>query len=289
MSKRLCFVLETSGGVEAMDGIMQRFMPNGQFVLNRTEWMGKAPRSCAVTALRTHSQATNKPGVVAWGIEVTYRPKGYISYTGNTRYDGWTAMMLDRSSDPPRYLPREVYDDIEFSDLDFGKFVGEYDLEGVKHVTADEVLKEVMESTSIHGFFIAPHRSRPYKKIRLSSQPTGEVGDGRIHILNINNSTPNLEQVVMDALTKLMCEFIEGKALLTNVGNDDLTFVKLSDALVDCAPNEDGLDSLFDILHLQTPSGFLEDLAKRLRALYLIDVDVVDGEKGGLVLRREST
>jgi hypothetical protein len=295
LSKRLCFELKMGGEMVAIGDIFQRFMPSGQTVLNRTEWRGKEPRSCAVTSINTPPRSTGSAGPTVIQIEVTYRPKGYISYTGYTRYDGWTATVLDRTSDPPTYVSREVYEDVEFNNLDFGQFVGELDVEGVKHVTADAVMKEVMGSGSLSvGItgslisFIAPHRSRPQKKIILSGNPTGEFVDGfGTHILNINNSTPNLELVLMDTLTQLMCEFIEGKASIKTLGNDDIAFVELSDSLVDCAPNEDGLDSLFDILHLQTPADFLEELAKRLMSVYLVEAAVVDGEKSGLVLRRE--
>ena len=58
---------------------------------------------------------------------------------------------------------------------------------------------------------------------------------------------------------------------------------------MDCTPNEKGQASRFNVLHLYTPTDFLEDLAKRLMSTYVIEVSVVDGEKGGLVLRREKT
>jgi len=277
-----------------MQELFARFMPGGRYVLNRTEWRGKEPRSCAVTSMKSRPHSAGDKGPVICDIEVSYRPKGYISYVGNTRYDGWTAMVPDPSTGPSAYVPREVYDDVEFNDMDFGEFVGESDIEGIKHVTRDTVMKEIVDSgkfsVSVHGSFIAPHRSRPLTKIILSSAPTSQGFDRfGTQVLNINNSTPNLEQVLMDKLTALMCEFIEGKVSIANAGNDDMAFVELSDSLVDCAPNEDGLDSFFDILHLQTPAGFLEDLAKRLVSIYAVEVAVVDGEKGGLVLRREAT
>ena len=143
-------------------------------------------------------------------------------------------------------------------------------------------------SSSVYGAFIAPHRSRPPKKIILSNSPTGVLVDGfGTHIININNATPNLQQVLMEQLANLMCEFIEGKAGLNCMENDRLTFVELSDSLVDCTPNEQGMASLFHILHEHTPPTFLEDLARRLMSTYAITVSVVDGDKGGLVLRRE--
>ena len=91
----------------------------------------------------------------------------------------------------------------------------------------------------------------------------------------------------MENLAKLMYEFIEGKASIKNVSNGEVTFVALSDSLVDCEPNELGMESWFDMLHCYTPLGFMEDLAKRLMSIYAIDVAVIDGKNGGLVLRHE--
>ena len=79
-----------------------RFFPKGQYVLNRTEWRGKEARSCAITHLGGISSSMTegeKGTAVLLDLEVTCRPKGWITYTSNTRYDGWTAMMLDRKQD----------------------------------------------------------------------------------------------------------------------------------------------------------------------------------------------
>ena len=48
-------------------------------------------------------------------------------------------MVLDRGIDPPALVPREVYGDIDFNELNFGDFIGEVDVEGIKHVSADAV------------------------------------------------------------------------------------------------------------------------------------------------------
>lgn len=151
-------------------------------------------------------------------------------------------------------------------------------MEGVKNVTMDAVMSEIMEggkfSTSIHGSFMAPHRSRPL-----------ELPDRfGTCVLNINNATADPERVLMEKLTELMCDFIEGRVSIKCIGNDNLTFVEVSDSLVDCASNEDGMT-----LHLQTPAGLLEDLAKRLMSVYAVDVSVVEEEECGLVLRRAAT
>jgi hypothetical protein len=190
-------------------------------------------------------------------------------------------------------LPKEVYGDPEFNDLDFGTLVEEVQLEEVKSTTVDAVMAEIRSSGSftgsVKGSFVAPHRSRPLTKIALSNDPTGESSDQfGTRILDINLSTPHLEQVLLDTLEGLMREFIEGKASIKNIGNAEMTFVNLSDSLVDCEPNEIGLDSWFDVLHYYTPLGFLENLAKLLMAVYEIDVSVIPGKGGGLVLRRES-
>ena len=286
-AKQLNFLLNVPG--PDMERVVERFMPNGRYVLNRTMWRGKEPRSCAVTSVNARLERDGWE----WRIEVSYRPKGYVSYLGNTRYDGWTAMVPDRSTDPPKMVPREVFTDTDFNELDFGEFVGEVELDGVKRVPVDSIMQELQSSgafgASIHGSFMAPHRSRPNRKVILSSRPTGLAVDGfGTHILNVNNATPGLGQVLMEQLATLMCDFIEGKAGLKSIGNDNLCFVDLSDALVDCTPNESGQESRFNILHLYTPDGFLEDLATRLMSIYAIEVSIADGERGGLVLRRET-
>lgn len=302
-STELNFVLKLGAGEPPRD-VMKVISTIPTYTLNRTEWRGKEARSCAVTRVssRPHTSGDTNPIIV--DVEVTYRPKGFISYTGNTKYDGWTAMVLDRAADgtlldgngqplkdgePPVYMPKEVCDDIDFNALDFGEFIDEVEVGGVPRTTEEAVFRELQSgqlSTSMQGSFIAPHRSRPLKKIILSNHPTGEAVDGfGTRILNINLSTPRFEDVLMEQLSTLMCEFIEGKASIKTIENGNVAFVQLSDALVDCEPNEYGYESWFDMMHAYTPIGFLEDLAKRLSSIYEIQVAVVPGKGGGLVLR----
>jgi len=284
---------------------MARFQPQGKIVLNRTEWRGKEPRSCAVTGarIRPYSAGTNEAKVV--DLEVTYRPKGCIVFVGNTKYDGWTAMVLDRRSDgtlldgqgnplpegqPPVYLAYEVFDDVDFNEMDFGELVGEFEDEGVKHVQADDVLRQAMESghfsSSVNSTFMAPRRQRPNVKIVLSSAPSGTSTDGfGTRIINVNRFTPHLQQVLVDELLQLVSGFVEGRYSINNLSNDDFVFAELSDVLVDCTPNEEGKESRFDCLNEFVPDSFLDDLAKRLMATYEIDVSVVDGKPSGLLLR----
>lgn len=268
------------------------------------------PRSCAVTRLESQPKSRGDGKPCIFEVDVTYHPKGHISFVGETMYDGWTAMMPDRKQDgtlldgkgqpledgeQPVLLPFEVYPDHDFNALDFGKFVGEIDIEDVKREVFDDVLTECMQregggfSTSMQGAFIAPRRNRPQTKIILTNSPDGEGVDGfGTRIININLSTPHLEQVMMDKLTKLMCDCLEGKASIKSVGNQNVAFMELADALVDCSPNEMGFDSMFNMLQCYTPITFLDNLAKKLMAMYEVDISVVQGKNAGLVLRRES-
>jgi hypothetical protein len=271
--------------------------------LNNKEWRGKPARSCAVTRVHSKPHSMGDPSPVVFNVEVTYRPKGFISYVGTTKYDGWTAMMPNRSNAgvyldmegnplkdgrPIIYLPFEVYGETAFDKLDFGEFVDELDIEGIKETTEAQVMADLAAGGKLGGSsFIAAHRSRPLKKIVLSNALTGKAKDGfGTDILNICLAdTDHFEPVLMEELTKLVCGFIEGKAYITNMGNDEFTFLDLSSSLVDCEPNEQGFDSWFDVLRNYTPLGFLEDLAKRVMALYEVQATVVPGK--GLVLRHD--
>ena len=296
-SKRLKFKLRVDDGI---CNLYARFHPGGQRVLNRTAWRGHAPRSCAITGVSGKGTGTGSEiHPFTANIEVTFRPKGYISYTGNTRYDGWTAMVPAepgkrlQDGETPVYAPREVYQDIEFNDLDFGEFVEEVDVDEIERTTVEALLEEMQASSQgsfgVKATFMAARRNRPSTKIILTNRPDGEGVDGfGTRIININIKTENLEQVLMERITKLMHDFMEGRASLNNWCGDGFTFVKLSDVLVDCELNEIGEDSSFNILHLNTPMRFLDDLARQLTALYEVEVEVVTGKDGGLVLRREA-
>lgn len=282
--------------------LMRQFHPDGKTILNESEWRGKEPRSCGVTRVKSRTHSMGDPSPIIVDIEVAYRPQGYVSYVGTTRYDGWNATAPMKKGDvligrdgqslkegeSPIYQSFEVFPDADFDKLDFGEFVGEFDIEDVKRTTVDEVMKELVDYGSIGGVtFIAPYRNRPRKKIILSNEPTGEIVDGfGTRILNIDNSTNQLEQVLIDRLESLIREFIEGKASIKNIGNDAVVYVELSDALVDRTSNAKGGDSWFDMLHFYTPIGFLEDLAKKLMSVYEIEVSIIEGK--GLVLRREA-
>jgi hypothetical protein len=185
------------GLMAGMREVQGKFMPGGRRRLNTTTWRGKEPRSCAVTGLSTPPISQGEK--VIFDVEVTYRPKGHISYSGKTQYDGWTAMVptdpgaVVKDGEQPNLAPHEMYADHEFNSLDFGTFVGEFDLEDVKRTTTDAVFAEIEAGGSFNSAkqqFMVPHRSRPLTKIVLSNHPTAQGTDGfGTRILNIDLKT----------------------------------------------------------------------------------------------------
>jgi hypothetical protein len=275
-------------------------------MLNRTEWRGKESRSCGVVSVKSRPDAAGSPEPTVFDIEVAYRPKGCITYTGGTRYDGWTALVLDRARDgtlldgqgkplPEGQLPVfrrvEVFEDVEFNEIDFGEFVGEIEVEGTKHVSFEHVMDQIRSSRrfsmSINSTFVAPRRHRPHVKIALSNNPSGSRVDGfGTMIINVNKSTPQLQQTLLDHVTELMNGFVEGRFSVKNMSNDEFVFAELDDVLVDCTPNEEGKESRFNCLGEYLPESYLDELAMRLAATYEVDVSVVDGPRIGLLLKR---
>jgi len=284
---------------------MNRFNPEGGRALNRTEWRGKEPRSCAVTDVKVGPNSTGSAERYIADIEVTYRPKGCITFVGSTKYDGWTAMMLDRRPDgtlldgrgnplpdgaEPVYLTFEVYKDLDFNQIDFGKFVGEDEARGIKRLDFDAVIddffKKGRSSVSTHSTFMSPRRQRPYVKVILSDAPSGVWAESGDRIVNVNRFTPHLTQVLVDELMEVVSGFVEGRYSIKSVTDGVRVFADLSDVLVDCSPNAEGKPSKFDCLKEFVPDGFLEDLAKRLMSTYEVDVSIVEGGRSGLLLRQ---
>nr|MBA2559598.1 hypothetical protein [Propionibacteriales bacterium] len=105
-------------------------------------------------------------------------------------------------------------------------------------------------------------------------------------IVNVNNSTPQLQQILLDHVSDLMTGFVEGRYSLKNMSNDEFVFAELDDVLVDCTPNEEGKESRFNCLGEYLPESYLDELAMRLVATYEVDVSVVEGPRIGLLLRR---
>src|SRR5579859_6272667 len=93
-------------------------------------------------------------------------------------------------------------------------------------------------NASLNASFVAPRRHRPLVKIVLSNDPSGTGVDGfGTRIVNINNSTLQLQQVILDRVTELVTGFVEGRYSVKNMSTDEFVFAELNDVLVDCTPN----------------------------------------------------
>lgn len=306
MAKVLHFKLNVpiehvQGEMSVVKDIWSRFFPNGRHVLNRTEWRGKEPRSCAVTRVSSQSRTVGDPRPMNVLIEVTYRPKGEISFTGRTQYDGWQALVPVRtakgefadiegnplsSGASPVYLPRDVYEDVEFNNLDFGELIREEEVGGIPRTTTEAVFEELKASGRFGGAtFIAARRSRPLRKFLIANKEADKVVDGFGTIIEfIPSSTPQLKHVIAQKLMDVMADFLEGRASLKAIGNEQLTLVMLSDSLVDCT----GKESRFNVLSEFTEPTFMDELAKHLMSIYQVEVSIVPGEEGGLVVRHSA-
>lgn len=291
-----------------MREVRSRLYPQGKMVVNRTAWRGKEPRTCGVTAINSRPHGVGSAGPVLYEIEVTYRPKGCITYLGGTRYDGWTVSVLDRADDgtlldghgeplpdgqSPVYRQVEVFGEVDFNEMDFGEFVGESEVEGVEHVTYEYMMERIRHSPRVRaglkGSFVAPRRHRPPVKIVLSNDESGFVRDGfGTHIINIQKSTPQLRQVILDHVGEVVAGFVEGRFSMKNTSNEDLVFVEMDDLVVDCAPNPGEEKTRFNRLLDYLPETYLDELALRLMATYEVTVIVVDGPEVGLTLKRSN-
>ncbi len=286
--------------------VFNYFYPGGKTRVNSAVWRGKEPRTCAVTGVKSRSRYANDPTPYTFDIEVTYRPPGFITYVGNTRYIGWAAMVLDRAKDgtlldgkgmplpegrSPVYIPHEVYHGVDFNDLDFGRFESEQSVTLIPTMTYDQLMERMHEEaikgkkiigTMTSGFAVA-RRHRPMKKILVTKAPAVLEVRSDVEVIVVPRTVENFEHVLLIRLTELMTEFLEGKANVKSLGiGDDSIFVQLSDALVDAS----GPESRFDVFNEFAPDTFLEDLAKQMMARFLVSAEVVTGNDCGLLFRK---
>lgn len=282
------------------------FYPKGRHVLNRTEWRGKEPRSCAVTGLHGRPHSADDTNPTTFDVEVSYRPKGHITFVANTRYDGWTAMMLDKKEDgtlldghgnplPPGqtevYLPFEVYEDAEFNEMNFGKFIGETAVEGIKHVTYDEVMRQIQNAQhmnmTIHSEFVAPRRQRPETRIILiDNQFVQSPHSSGVRLFFVDKTAPHFTQTVFDHLYEITSGFIEGRYSIKSMSTETIEFVDLSDCIMEATANDGTQSTRSAIISSYLSPSTMEELAKRLSAVYKVDLTVVVGESAGFLMKR---
>jgi hypothetical protein len=285
------------------------FYPKGHHALNRTKWRGKEPRSCAVTGLRSHPQFADDIGPTVFDVEVSYRPKGYITFLGNTKYDGWTAMMLDKKKDgtlldgqgnalppgqPPVYLPFEVYEDAEFNEMDFGEFIEEVEIGGIAHVSRDDVMQRTRTARRFGGTmdagFVAPRRQRPQAKIVVTDLQLQSAGESKgMRTIFVDKTAPHFKQTLFDQLYEVASGYVEGRYSIKTLSTEDFMFVEFSDAIMELKHNSadpKNLESLFDVFATYCSPEDMEEMAKRLMAVYEVDITIVDGNEGGFLIRR---
>lgn len=284
--------------------VMNRMHPDGETLLNSTEWRGKPPRSCAIRGIHavTGGGHVGAPNVF---VDVVCRPKGFKSYVGHTEYDGWDAVVVDRKSDgtlldgkglplPDGQRPVTVqfraYRDMDFNAIDFGEFIGEVETQPVKKISVADFDAEFKQKTrsfnaTVKSSFFAHRRQRPTIKIIVCSAPSQSVKRGSDHSIVLSNSEPHFEERLMETVRSVLFDFIGGIVSLPVIEYGDVCFVQLDGAVVDCTPNEHDAESWFNMLSAYTPIGFLEELAKRAMANFWLEATVVEGSGGGLLLK----
>jgi hypothetical protein len=283
--------------------LMERFFPNGTQAVNRTEWRGKEPRSCAVTKFHGHM---NREGPTVYDVEVTYRPKGWISYVGDTKYDGWTAMVLDRAKDgtlldghgnplplgaEPVYVPFEVYPDVDFNELQFGEFIGERESVGVPHVSFAEMMEQVEANatinTSMDSQFFAPRRQREDVRLIITDLKLAPVSRHRpMRTFLLSRSAPQFHHELLNYLHEILAGYIEGRFNLKNIDSEDIHFVELAGCVMELTGPPGDLKSSFDVLDSLISTEDMDAIARHIKAIYAVEVSVVEGERTGFLLRR---
>ncbi|MEZ6136985.1 MAG: hypothetical protein R3C53_18985 [Pirellulaceae bacterium] len=203
-------------------------------------------------------------------------------------------VLLDGNGNPlpdgeePVLLPFELYDDLEFNNLEFGELIEEIALIEEKDIEFDDIMRRIERS----GHFkmdaadavAVLHRSRPSVMILISENPTSAMRGGFGELIhNINLETPHLKQVVAEQLVELVRGFLEGRYDLPVLQGADIFMLDLTKVLVDTSEKESRFECLLEFL----PDGFLSELARRVASRYRLQAKVVMGRGQGLLLEFE--
>ncbi|HET6246908.1 MAG TPA: hypothetical protein VFE47_04340 [Tepidisphaeraceae bacterium] len=270
--------------------------------VNATTWMGKEPRSCRVTNIHSGWQTGDGSSPMTAEITVVYKPIGCVTFEGSTRYHGWQPMMLARNQAgelcdangvklrpdaQPIYVAATSVPvpEVEFANLNFGEFLGETDAPGIPKLKFSEVMATINAGGRFHAYindsFVASRRQRPDTKIIIANHPSHS---GQFTI--VNTDTPQIEQILMDKVTEILSEFIEGRISIVTFGNEaDILFVKMSDLIMDTTYSDEGF-VWSDCLKTYVPITFMEELAKRLMAFYKVECSIVEGDELGLLIKQ---
>ncbi len=202
--------------------------------------------------------------------------------------------LLDREGNPladgeqPILLPYEVYDDIEFNNLEFGMLIEEIPFDQDEDVAFGDVMRRIEQSGQFRMGAATPvsvlHRSRPRVMILISDNPTGQMRGGFGELIqNINSETPHLQQAVAEVVLNFVRGFLEGRYDMTVLQGDDIFMLDLTKLLVDARGKESRFECLLEFL----PQGFLNELARRIASRYMLQARVVTGDSFGLLLEFE--
>jgi hypothetical protein len=259
---------------KSIEELMSRFYPNGKINLNKTEWNGHPPHSCIVTNMRGYGSAADEE--TNWTFDVICRSPDHVSYDANgVKSIGWTQHIMLKSPDGllmnaggaplsngslPQIVTNVPYGEIDFNGLDFGTLIGTRETPGITHTTLEPMVEEIrstsrFDSGITRSRFIAARRNRPFTKIIITSMKSG-VGVDHFgnRMININTNTQHFEIILMDQLFRMLMDFIEGRiSLHVKATGDAYAFVQLDQSVVDCTPNEVGMDSWFYALTQYTP------------------------------------
>jgi hypothetical protein len=215
-------------------------------------------------------------------------------------------MMLDRMKDgtlldghgnplpqggQPVYLPYELYSDVDFNEMNFGEFVGEFETRGVGRITYNDFMQQVHKwtrSSSSDSSCVVARRQRPMVRLALTDVPLGTSTGAGTRVIIVKKDVQNLEQLLLDNLMEVMSGFFEGRYSLPILSNDDVAFVQLSKAVIELKQGtEPGrLDTLFDVFPSYVSVAMLEELAKRLISVYEVDLTIVEGRESGFIVTK---
>lgn len=303
-SSILKFRLRCEDPGDPMD-LFDRYYPDGKTVLNRSTWMQRPPRTCCIRGV---SNDWDEPGEPLDAIiEVEYRSPDFVSYVGETRYEGWDVRMIcQRNGIPvgadgepladgaiPIFDDFEVYPDIEFDELQFGELIGETEIRDVESISIENLRTEGFSEkplrTSSDITFLAARKSRPTGTVTLSDQPSGIYDQNGFRLFNVDVAAGHLEYTVENAYFQLMCEFLGGLVSLSCLANPDATLVYLSDTFRVATSTARTPDSKGDIFKAYASPTLLVNLGRRLKAQFPINVTVVEGDCFGLLLSHQTT
>lgn len=123
--------------------------------------------------------------------------------------------------------------------------------------------------------------------VYIDGESLGYDGFGT-RIVMVNSYSPNLLKVILDEVYELVSGFLEGQYAIKCLSAKEMVYVVLSDSLVDHRPETPDSEKFHCLERLLPPDSF-EDILKRIVAAYDVEVGIVTGPEGGLLLKRTNS